>query len=50
MDINKYILSQIKIDEKLLKLVEQQQKQPTKVMKQYESKQKPNSCNFLFPF
>jgi hypothetical protein len=43
MDINKYILSQIKIDEKLLKLVEQQQeKQPTKVMK-HESKQKPNS-------
>jgi methyl coenzyme M reductase subunit D len=43
MDINKYILSQIKIDEKLLKLVEQQQeKQPTKVIK-YESKQKPNS-------
>ena len=44
MDINKYILSQIKIDEKLLKLVEQQEKQPTKVIK-YESKQKPN--NFL---
>jgi len=43
MDINKYILGQIKIDEKLLKLVEQQQdKQPTKVIK-YESKQKPNS-------
>ena len=43
MDINKYILSQIKIDEKLLKLVEQQQeKQPTKVMK-HESKQKPKS-------
>jgi hypothetical protein len=44
MDINKYILSQIKIDEKLLKMVEQQEKQPTKVIK-YESKQKPN--NFL---
>jgi hypothetical protein len=42
MDINKYILSQIKIDEKLLKLVEQQEKQPTKVIK-HESKQKPNS-------
>ena len=49
MDINKYILSQIKIDEKLLKLVEQQQeKQPTKAMKHYESKQKPNS--FLLDF
>ncbi len=42
MDINKYILSQIKIDEKLLKLVEKQEKQPTKVIK-HESKQKPNS-------
>ena len=43
MDINKYIQSQIKIDEQLMKLVEQQQdKQPTKVIK-YESKQKPNS-------
>ncbi len=43
MDINKYILSQIKIDEKLLKLVEQQQeKRPTKVIK-YESKQRPNA-------
>ena len=43
MDINKYIPSQIKIDEKLLKLVEQQQeKHPAKVIK-YESKQKPNS-------
>ena len=44
MDINKYIRSQIQIDEKLLKLVEQQEKRPTKVIK-YESKQKPN--NFL---
>jgi translation elongation factor EF-1beta len=43
MDINKYILSQIKNDEKILKLVEkQQEKQPTKVIK-HESKQKPNS-------
>jgi hypothetical protein len=43
MDINKYILGQIKIDGKLFKLVEQQQeKHPTKVIK-YESKQKPNS-------
>ena len=42
MDINKYILGQIKIDEKLLKLVEQQGKHPTKVMK-HESKQQPNS-------
>jgi hypothetical protein len=41
MDINKYILGQIKIDEQLMKLVEQQEKQPTKVIK-YESKQKPN--------
>ena len=33
MDINKYILNQIKIDERLMKLVEQQQeKQPTKVI------------------
>jgi hypothetical protein len=38
MDINKYILGQIKIDEKLLKMVEQQEKQPTKVI-EYESKQ-----------
>ena len=44
MDINKYILGQIKIDERLIKMVEQQEKRPTKVIK-YESKQKPN--NFL---
>jgi hypothetical protein len=44
MDINKYILSQIKIDERLIKMVEQQAKHPTKIMK-HESKQKPN--NFL---
>ena len=42
MDINKYILGQIKIDEQLMKLVEkQQEKQPTKVI--HESKQKTNS-------
>ena len=38
MDINKYILDQIKIDEQLMKLVEKQEKQPTKVI-MYESKQ-----------
>ena len=43
MDINKYILGQIKIDEQLMKLVEKQEKQPTKVI--HESKQKTN--NFL---
>ena len=42
MDINKYILGQIKIDEQLMKLVEQQEKQPTKVI-MHESKQKTNS-------
>ena len=41
MDINKYILGQIKIDEQLMKLVEKQEKQPTKVI--HESKQKTNS-------
>ena len=44
MDINKYILGQIKIDEQLMKLVEKQEKQPTKVI-MHESKPKPN--NFL---
>jgi hypothetical protein len=44
IDIKKYILGQIKIDENLLKIAEQQEKHPTKVMK-HESKQKPN--NFL---
>ena len=34
MDINKYILSQIKNNDRLMKLVEQQQeKHPTKVIK-----------------
>ena len=42
MDINKYILGQIKIDEQLMKLVEKQEKQPTKVI-MHESKPKPNS-------
>ena len=42
MDINKYILGQIKIDEQLMKLVEKQEKQPTKVT-MHESKQKTNS-------
>ena len=32
MDVNKYILGQIKIDEQLMKLVEKHEKPPTKVI------------------
>jgi len=42
MDINKYILGQIKNDESLIKLIERNEKYPTKVTK-HESKQQPNS-------
>ncbi len=42
MDINKYILGQIKIDEKLMKMVDIQENTPTKVIKK-DPKQQPNS-------
>ena len=42
MDINKYILGQIKNDEKLLKLVEKQEK-PTKPTVRHEQKPQPNN-------
>ena len=42
MDINKYILGQIKIDEKLMKMVDIQEDTPTKFIKKV-SRQQPNS-------
>ena len=42
MDINKYILGQIKIDEKLMKMVDIQENTPTKVIKK-DPKQQSNS-------